>query len=103
MLRVLDAGPIDAGTTYTGPAFGTLQWTNPRDGVLSWCGWLYGDCGSAMLGRMRVSAARTPASCRARWSAVAVLLVTLRPEAVCALRAARSSNSWPMLVVDQLE
>ena len=55
MLRVLDAGPIDAGATYTGPAFGTLQWTNPRDGVLSWCGWLYGDCGMAIDDYLRLT------------------------------------------------
>ena len=49
-----------------GPGFGTLQGRNPRDGVLRWCGWLFGDCGSALPGATRARPERATASYRAR-------------------------------------
>lgn len=68
--------PTEGVATRTWPAFGTLQRRNPRDGVLGWCGWLYEDCGSALLGWTRVRPTRAATLCRARWSAMADLVVT---------------------------
>ena len=56
--------PHTDDATGTGPASGSLQGRNPREGKRSRCGWLYGDCGRAWdcrWGAAVVSEARAPA------------------------------------------